>query len=131
MNMKKILLLIILSVVFMTLNAQTKLNLQEYTGRYILPAGSLAEDAVVSVVNDTILNISATIGESNLEYLEEETFTMPQYGGTIIFIRDDSDKIQGLKVTIPMAGIVSLEAQKEVKKETEVDSLTEKDISKK
>lgn len=129
--MKKILLLIILSVVFMTLNAQTKLNLQEYTGRYILPAGSLAEDAVVSVVNDTILNISATIGESNLEYLEEETFTMPQYGGTIIFIRDDSDKIQGLKVTIPMAGIVSLEAQKEVKKETEVDSLTEKDISKK
>ncbi len=115
----------------MTLNAQTKLNLQEYTGRYILPAGSLAEDAVVSVVNDTILNISATIGESNLEYLEEETFTMPQYGGAIIFIRDDSDKIQGLKVTIPMAGIVSLEAQKEVKKETEVDSLTEKDISKK
>lgn len=129
--MKKILLLITLSVVFMTLNAQTKLNLQEYTGRYIFPAGSLAEDAVVSVVNDTILNISASIGESDLEYLEEETFTMPQYGGTIIFVRDDSNSIQGFKVTIPMAGIVSLDAQKEIKKETEADSLTEKDISKK
>lgn len=129
--MRKILLLITLSVVFTTLNAQTKLNLQEYTGRYIFPAGSLAEDAVVSVVNDTTLNISASIGESNLEYLEKETFTMPQYGGTIIFIRDDSDKIQGFKVTIPMAGIVSLEAQKEEKKESEGDALTEKNISQK
>ncbi|MFT4221527.1 hypothetical protein [Dysgonomonas sp.] len=129
--MRKILLLITLSVVFTTLNAQTKLNLQEYTGRYIFPAGSLAEDAVVSVVNDTTLNISASIGESNLEYLEKEMFTMPQYGGTIIFIRDDSDKIQGFKVTIPMAGIVSLEAQKEEKKESEGDALTEKNISQK
>ena len=129
--MRKILLLITLSVVFTTLNAQIKLNLQEYTGRYIFPAGSLAEDAVVSVVNDTILNISASIGESDLEYLEEETFSMPQYGGTIIFVRDESNKIQGFKVTIPMAGIASLDAQKEIKKETEVEPLTEKDISKK
>lgn len=111
--MRKILLLITLSVVFTGLNAQTKLNLQEYTGRYIFPAGSLAEDAIVSVVNDTILNISASIGECNLEYLEEETFTMPEYGGTIIFIRNDSNKIQGFKITIPMAGVEEMDANKE------------------
>ena len=49
----------------------------------------------------------------NLEYLEEETFTMPEYGGTIIFIRNDSNKIQGFKITIPMAGVEEMDANKE------------------
>lgn len=129
--MKKILLFITLSVVVTALNAQTELNLQKYTGRYIFPAGSLAEDAVVSLVNDSILNISASIGESNLEYVENETFSLPQYGGTLIFIRDDSKNIQGFRVTIPMAGIDNLEAKKEAKEEAEADVLTEKGIGKK
>lgn len=118
--MKKLLLFITLSVAFIKMDAQTKLNLEEYTGRYIFPAGSLTEDVVISIVNDTILNISASIGESNLKYVENESFVLPEYGATLVFIRDDSKNIQGFKVTIPMAEIDNLEARREPKEEPEI-----------
>ncbi|GAB6122606.1 hypothetical protein JCM30204_37550 [Dysgonomonas termitidis] len=97
------------------MNAQVKTDLQDYTGRYVFPEGSLAEDAVISIVNDTVLNITASVGECDLKYVEGETFALPQYGGSIVFNRNAENKIDGFTVSIPMAGIDSLEARKEVK----------------
>lgn len=111
--MRKVFLVMVLLMPLIQLVAQERINLKEYTGRYIFPEGSLTDDAVITVINDTTLNISASIGESELKYINPETFTLPQYGGTIVFMRDEADDIRGFKVTLPMAGIDNLEAQKE------------------
>lgn len=113
--MKRVLLFIMLSASFLMSDAQCKADLKDYVGRYVFPEGSLAEDAVISIVNDTILNISASIGECELEHVEGETFSLPQYGGTIIFNRNTEKEVEGFKVSIPMAGIDSLEAHKDSK----------------
>lgn len=109
------LLLFISLIAFLNINAQSNSNIQEYTGRYIFPSGSIADDAIISLVNDTTLMISATVGESELKCIKKDIFTLPQYGGTITFVRTESEnEIKGFKITIPMAGIDSLEAQKEI-----------------
>ncbi|MBB4034821.1 hypothetical protein GGR21_000708 [Dysgonomonas hofstadii] len=113
--MKKVFLLITLLASLLVMNAQVKADLQDYTGHYVFPEGSLAEDAVISIVNDTVLNITASVGECDLKYVEGETFALPQYGGSIVFNRNAENKIDGFTVSIPMAGIDSLEACKEVK----------------
>lgn len=113
--MRKILLFIVLALSFSGIKAQVKTNLQEYVGRYIFPEGSLTESAVISIVNDTILNISASIGECNLRYSKQDAFDLPQYGGDIIFYRNATNNIEGFKISIPMAGIENLDAQKDVK----------------
>lgn len=112
--MKKFLLFIILSVSFTMMNAQNRASLHGYAGRYIFPEGSLAEDAVISIINDTTLNIAASIGECDLKYIREDTFSLPQYGGSIVFNRNEASRINGFKISIPMAGIDDLEALKEV-----------------
>ena len=111
--MKKILLVIVLCVICSGLNAQSKPILQEYAGRYILPAGSPVDDAIVTVVNDTTLFISASPGESELKHVEDEKFILPQYGGAIIFIRNEEKKVTGFKVTIPIMEVEDIEAVKE------------------
>lgn len=113
--MKKILLFIVLSLSFPVIEAQVSTNLHDYAGRYIFPEGSLAEDAVVSIINDTTLNIAASIGECDLKYIKEDTFSIPQYGGGIVFNRNELNKIEGFKISIPMAGIENMEALKEIK----------------
>lgn len=113
--MKKILLFIILAISFSGIKAQVKIDLDEYIGRYVFPEGNLAEDAIVSIINDSTLNISASIGECDLRYMTGDTFSLPQYGGQIVFIRNEQNKIESFKISIPMAGIEELEAHKEVK----------------
>lgn len=113
--MKKILLFIVLALSCSGIKAQVKTNLQDYAGRYIFPEGSLTESAIISIVNDTVLNISASIGECNLRYSKQEVFDLPQYGGDIVFYRNAANDVQGFKISIPMAGIENLEAYKEAK----------------
>lgn len=113
--MKKVFLLITLLASLLVMNAQVKADLQDYTGRYIFPEGSLAEDAVISIVNDTVLNITASVGECDLKHIKGDSFALPQYGGSIVFNRNTENKIDGFTVSIPMADIDTLEAHKEVK----------------
>ena len=113
MMKKMCLFLLIIVATQMNVNAQNKQGLEDYVGRYVLPAGSLVDDAVITIVNDSVLNISASAGTSDLQYVDGEEYSLPQYGGTIVFVRDESNHIKGFKISIPMAGIESLEAQKE------------------
>lgn len=118
--MKKItaLLLIIYVVASSQLLAQSKIDLGEYVGRYILPAGLMAEDVTVVLANDTTLNISASIGECDLEYTGGDSFSLARYGGSIAFLRDDTGKVKGFEISIPMADIDNIEARKEEKMES-------------
>lgn len=115
--MKKILLLIFTAMAFLQMNAQK--NLDEYAGRYIFPAGSLTDDAIITVTDNAVLNISSSVGGSDLNYVEDDKYTLPQYGGTIIFVRDDSKNIQGFRISIPMAEVENLEAKKENSQSTD------------
>jgi hypothetical protein len=87
--------------------------LQEYAGKYIFEEGTIIEDVTLTVANDTTVNVTASIGECDLQYLSDETFTFPRYGGTVVFTRNDLNSVQGFAVSIPMAGVENLEARKD------------------
>ena len=99
------------------INAQEKVdsvrNVKEYAGKYLYKADGYNEVATVTVINDSILNISAYLGEARIKRVGKDKFTVTEYGGTIEFIPDGSNKITKLKATIEEAGIYNIEAIKE------------------
>jgi len=82
----------------------------EYAGRYVLPENGIVHDATIEI-NDNVLIVSVPQGSAELEYLEFEKFSIPQYGGVVEFIRDSVDQVVGLKAYIP-----SMEVEVEAKK---------------
>lgn len=85
----------------------------EYTGRYIFPEGTMVDDAVITLSNDT-LSATVALGSVVLVPAEQDSFVIPQYGGTVTFVRNGQNRITSLKVSIPMGGIEELEAKKEL-----------------
>lgn len=117
MKTKLVLFLLLNLIVFAQLIASEKSeksNLSEYTGKYIFPAGAVVYDAVITLLRDT-LNASVSLGSVSLVPVEKDSFGIPQYGGTVIFLRDKQDQVTGLKVFFPMGGIEELEATKDLK----------------
>ena len=124
--MKRILFTLV-SMLFLTtmLNAQEIIkvenrvdsvrNVKDYAGKYLFKVDGYDEVATVSVVNDSILNISAYLGEARIKRIGKDKFRVTEYGGTIEFIPGESNKIKKLKATIEDAGIHNVEAIKEEK----------------
>lgn len=113
-KMRKIYFLVLAMIIASSqMTAQNK-DLKDYEGKYIFLDQSLTAFADITLANDTTLNISATVGSSDLQYVNDDEFSLPQYGGKIHFIRNEKDNtILGFKISIPMAGVEDLEATKE------------------
>ena len=92
-------------------------DVKEYAGRYIFSANGSNEVVVVSVVNDSLLNVSAYMGEGYIMRAEKDKFNFTAFDGFIEFIPNESNKIKGFKATIRDAGVYDLEARKEEKKD--------------
>ena len=91
-------------------------NIKEYVGTYLFEADGEEEEAVIAIINDSILHISAYIGEAYIKRDKNDKFILTQYEGTIEFTADKSNKIKGIIATINEAGIYKLEARKKEEK---------------
>lgn len=112
--MKRILLF---AGLFMTLAVHAqKSSLTEYPGTYKLGKGDAAEDSKVELKDDK-LTISGRAGSAYLSMQKPDTFSVDEYGGDVIFLRNSTKQISGIKVNIPAASI-DVEG-------TRVDELTE------
>jgi hypothetical protein len=94
--MKKIFLSIVLIASFVVVKAQDS-TLQEYTGKYKFPDGSIVTEIAVTLENG-ILNSNSSAGNSVLEKLGTDSFSVVSFQGTAIFKRDDNKKIIGVVV---------------------------------
>ena len=90
--------------------------MKEYAGRYFFTANGSEEAVDITVVNDSLLNISAYMGEGYLKRIEKDKFAFTEYTGTVEFLLDESNKIKGFKATIEDAGVYDLEVRKEKEK---------------
>jgi len=78
-------------------------TLQQFTGKYKFPEGSVVSEVDV-MVDAGVLVMSSPAGSSPLEKREEDLFFIVQYQGTAKFNRDTNKKVVG--VTINAMGYV-------------------------
>lgn len=99
-------------------------SLQQYTGKYNFPEGSVVREITVSLENNT-LQVGSMIGSATLVKETEDSFTMPAFNATAMFKRDSNKKITN--VSIDVMGL-KLEGTKEAETAATQGSTAEKPI---
>jgi hypothetical protein len=72
-------------------------TLQQYTGKYKFPAGSVITEAEV-VYADGVLTVNSSAGASPLRFEKDDQFTIVNFDGTAIFTRNAQRKIAGVHI---------------------------------
>jgi len=101
--MRKIfLLLFAMTGFFVTLNAQEvpkQDSLQEYTGKYKFPEGSVVIEVTV-VIENGVLYATSVMGNSELKKIEKDIFEVVAYAGKATFKRNEAAKLNGVKIEV-------------------------------
>jgi len=94
----------------MILNAQQtpQDSLQEYTGKYKFPDGSIIAEVTVTL-DSGILHGYSDMGSSELKKITKDTFEVVAYGGFATFKRDSTGKIISVHIIV---GDTNIEGQK-------------------
>lgn len=72
-------------------------SLQQYTGKYKFPDGSVILEATVTLENGA-LTVTSSAGVSPLEKQSEDIFNIIQFRGTAKFNRDANNKVIGVSI---------------------------------
>jgi hypothetical protein len=94
--MKKFTILLLSCLCTIAMQAQEDTSLQQYTGVYKFPDGSVVPSVEIVLVNGA-LSANSSMGSAPLEKISRDTFNLPTYNGMIYFTRT-AGKITGLKV---------------------------------
>ena len=105
--MKKFFLFLIMSISFLTVNAQTD-SLNQYTGKYKFPDGSVVTEIIVTL-DSTGLIANSAMGSSELKRTEGDVFEILAYGGIATFKRNAENKISGVHIQV---GDIDMEGTK-------------------
>lgn len=96
--MQKTACLIILLVTGLLVQAQQDTTLQQYTGKYKFPDGSVISEMTVTIENG-ILMAGSVMGNSELKKTEGDVFEVVAYSGTATFRRTEG-KIAGVQIIV-------------------------------
>ncbi|MEO5595455.1 MAG: hypothetical protein ABIR15_22665 [Chitinophagaceae bacterium] len=102
-----------LCIAFLAISAGTfaqDSTYKELAGKYKFPAGTVIEEAIVTVENG-IVNMSSAQGVSVLERIKGDTFNVVSFNGIAVFKRGEDKKIAG--VHVDASGYV-MDGQKEI-----------------
>jgi len=109
--MKKILFLLFAVTAVLVLHAQQTPQsdtLQQYTGKYKFPDGSVVTEIAVALEN-SVLMANSVMGSSELRKTEGDKFEVVAYGGLATFKRNTEGKISGVQIIV---GDIILEGTK-------------------
>ena len=96
--MKKIFFLCLAVCLYVTASAQTDTTLQQYTGKYKFPDGSVISEAQITLEGGS-LSVTSSAGVSPLEKQGEDLFAITQFQGTAKFKRDANKKVVGVSIS--------------------------------
>ena len=97
--MKKLVLMLVVTLGFMTVvNAQTA-PLKDYVGKYIFAAGSPVAEVTMSV-EDTALVVNSAMGSTTLEKKGTDTFYLAQYDALVIFKRAADKSVESVSIAV-------------------------------
>ncbi len=94
--MKKMFLAFLMIGFFVAVRAQDT-TLQQYTGKYKFPDGSVVTEINVTIEGG-VLTSNSSAGTSVLEKLTTDTFSVVSFQGTAVFTRDANKKVNGVIV---------------------------------
>ncbi len=108
--MKKFSLFLVMITSITILHAQqtSQDTLQEYTGKYKFPAGSVIAEVTITL-DSGVLHGYSDMGNSELREIVKDTFEVVAYGGTATFKRDSAGKIISVHIIV---GDTDIEGQK-------------------
>lgn len=78
--------------------AQQDSTLQQYTGKYKFPEGSVVTEVTVALENGVLL-ANSPMGSSELKKTEADVFEIVAYGGTATFKRTEG-KVSGVQMIV-------------------------------
>ncbi len=96
--MRKLFMLSILVFAAFAVNAQTD-TLQQFTGKYKFPEGSVVMEINVTVESGVLMAGSA-MGSSELKKTEGDVFEIVNFGGTATFKRNTEGKVISVRVQV-------------------------------
>jgi len=97
--MKKFICLLIIVSIAISLNAQTDTSLQQYSGVYKFPEGSVVPSVEIKMENGGLMATSQ-MGSAALERISKDTFNLLTYNGTVFFTRDADSKVNGIHIEV-------------------------------
>ena len=97
--MKKsfLLLFLICTGALITQAQKSEAPLKDYTGVYVFPEGSVVPEVEV-ILQDSLLMMNATAGNSELVRIEKDLFNVVAFNGTAQFKRDEAGKVIGVHI---------------------------------
>ena len=112
--MKKVSLLSVICIFTVIISAQAneKADWQEYTGRYVVSFNNLEEAMEIALREDT-LTVFSPLGEVALTYVKKDRFEFPQYGGAIVFERNEEQQIVACKISVAAIDVEEIKARKQ------------------
>jgi hypothetical protein len=72
-------------------------TLQQYTGKYKFPEGSVVTEVEV-IYKDGALSMTSAAGSSALRFEKDDLFTIVSFDGTAVFTRNAQRQISGVHV---------------------------------
>lgn len=93
--------------------ASDKADLQEYAGCYVFSTEDLVEMLEISLQEDSTLMAVSSMGEVKLTYVKKDRFEFSQYGGVVVFERNEKQKIVACKISIAAVGIAEIKAKRQ------------------
>lgn len=83
-------------------------TLQQYTGKYKFPDGSIVTEVTVTL-DSNVLTANSVMGSSELRKTDTDVFEIVAYGGIATFKRNAEGKIIGLNIVV---GDINIEGTK-------------------
>jgi hypothetical protein len=114
--MKKTVLTIAALIIFLAAQAGDKTTWQEYAGLYVFPGETMVEPVEIALQSDSILTLFSAFGEIVLTPVETDRFEFPQYGGVIIFERDEKQQVTACRISVTAMNTGELKANKKIEK---------------
>ncbi|MDR3365405.1 MAG: hypothetical protein LBO71_00340 [Prevotellaceae bacterium] len=89
---------------------------REYTGCYAFPGEYMIDPIEIALHGDTLLTIfTPMMGEVALTHAGKDRFKFPQYGGVIVFERDEKQRVAACRIAVTAMSVGELRAKKTVK----------------
>jgi hypothetical protein len=87
--------------------------LQQYVARYKFPPGSVLTEINV-VLDNGVLSLTSPMGNAVIEKSgSTDTFSIISYNGTAVFTRNESKKVNGLKIDVMGVSLEGIKEERE------------------
>ena len=100
-------------MMILPVQANDEADWQEYTGQYVLSFDNSEETVDITLQGDSTLMAFSALGEVALTYVEKDRFEFPQYGGVIVFERDEKQQVVACTISVAAVDVEEIKARKQ------------------